>query len=86
MALITLLIKYVHHIIFQKGGGGLLLTLLKNQDQSYKHMQALTTYWIFSHSNMLLFIGQCMLKNMYYRVLLLVSFSLQMFEEVSQNV
>lgn len=38
MALITLLIKYVHHMIFQKRGGGgmLLLTLLKSQDQSYK--------------------------------------------------
>lgn len=38
MALITLLIKYVHHMIFQKGwgGGGLLLRLLKSQDQSYK--------------------------------------------------
>lgn len=37
MALITLLIKYVRHLIFQKGGGGmLLLTLLKSQDQSYK--------------------------------------------------
>lgn len=44
MALITLLIKYVHHMIFQKGGGGLLLTLLKNQDQSYKHMQAWPIY------------------------------------------
>lgn len=29
MALITLLIKYVHHMIFQKGGGGLIVDIVE---------------------------------------------------------